>query len=144
VAVLAIVTGAAVFYNANFDDVLAVARPLMEKKRFTFDLAVEVVNMLKISVDYSEEAHHDSLMRNSNLQMMLSLVNHLGFHGQYKPRSFCGKFAWLALNARNIIILVTLASNNTIMIKEKRSPLDEAGTVSLQRLSTSFLFALSF
>jgi mediator of RNA polymerase II transcription subunit 16 len=94
---------------------------------FTFDLATEVVAMLKIAVDYSEDAHHDNLVRNAPLQMMFSVINHLGFHGQYKPRSFCGKFAWLALNARNIIILVTIASNTPITVREKLSPLDESG-----------------
>jgi len=127
VAGLTVAAGAAIFYNTNFDDVLAVARPLIDKKRFTFDLATELVTMLKIQVDYSEEAHHDNLVRNAPLQMMLSVVNHLGFHGQYKPRSFCGKFAWLALNARNIIILVTIASNTPITVREKLSPLDESG-----------------
>jgi mediator of RNA polymerase II transcription subunit 16 len=33
IAGLTIATGAAIFYNTNFDDVLAVARPLIDKKR---------------------------------------------------------------------------------------------------------------
>lgn len=85
--------------------------------------------MLKIPVDYSEEAHHDQLVRNSSLQLCLSIMNHLGFHGDFQPRSFCGKFAILALNLRNMVILVTLASNAPPNLREKLSPLDEPEVV---------------
>lgn len=87
--------------------------------------------MLKVAFDYSEETHHDKLVRNVQLQMCLSIINHLGFHGQYRPRTFGSKFSALALNARNIVILVTIASNTPPNIREKISPLDEPGTCSL-------------
>ena len=83
--------------------------------------------MLKINVDYSEEAHHDQLVRNAHLQLCLSVMNHLGFKGEFQPRTFAGKFAMLALNVRNIVILITIASNTPINLKEKLSPLDEPG-----------------
>jgi len=86
--------------------------------------------MMKIAVDYSEDAHHDQLVRNSHLQLCLSILNHLGFRGEFRPRDFCGKFALLALNVRNIVILITIASNSPISLKEKLSPLDEPGTCS--------------
>jgi mediator of RNA polymerase II transcription subunit 16, fungi type len=83
--------------------------------------------MLKIPVNYSEESHHDSLVRNSSLQLCLSILGHLGFHGEFRPRSFGSKFAMLALNARNVVILITIASNTPSTIREKLSPLDENG-----------------
>lgn len=85
--------------------------------------------MLKIAVDYSEEAHHDQLVRNHNLQLCLSILNHLGFHGEFQPRSFGGKFAMLTLNVRNIVILITIANNMPLKVKEKLSPLDEPEVV---------------
>lgn len=98
---------------------------------FTYDFTNEVITMLKVPVDYSEESHHDKLVRNSHLQMCLSITNHLGFHGQYKARAFGSKFATLALNARNIVILITIASNTPMNIREKMSPLDDPGTFLL-------------
>ena len=83
--------------------------------------------MLKIPVNYAEESHHDSLVRNTSLQLCLSILSHLGFQGEFRPRSFSGKFATLALNARNVVILITIASNTPINIREKLSPLDENG-----------------
>ncbi len=40
--------------------------------------------MLKINVDYSEDAHHDQLVRNAYLQLCLSILNHMGFRGEFK------------------------------------------------------------
>jgi mediator of RNA polymerase II transcription subunit 16 len=37
----------------------------------------------------------------------------------------------LALNARNVVILITIASNTPLNIREKLSPLDENGEASL-------------
>ncbi|GAB1311111.1 Mediator of RNA polymerase II transcription subunit 16 [Madurella fahalii] len=116
--------------HTNYDDILAIARPLTKKKPdFTYAWIREIVNMLKFPVDYSEEAHHDQLVRNSSLQLCFSIMNHLGFHGDFQPRSFCGKFAILALNVRNMVILVTLASNAPPNLREKLSPLDEPEVV---------------
>ena len=83
--------------------------------------------MLEIPVNYSEESHHDSLVRNTSLQLCMGILNHMGFRGEYQPRSFGSKFAMLALNARNVVILITIASNTPINIREKLSPLDENG-----------------
>lgn len=86
---------------------------------------MELVRILKVTVDYSEETHHDSLVRNNNLQLCLSILNHLGFRGEFRPRTFGGKFAVLALNVRNIVILITIASNTPLTLQQKLSPLDE-------------------
>jgi mediator of RNA polymerase II transcription subunit 16, fungi type len=83
--------------------------------------------MLKITVDYSEDSHHDGLVRNNLLQLCMSLQNQLGFKGEFQPRSFSSKFAMLGLNARNVVILITIASNTPLNIREKLSPLDEPG-----------------
>ncbi|KAF6814593.1 mediator of rna polymerase ii transcription subunit 16 [Colletotrichum sojae] len=126
---LTVAASTATFNNVNYDDVLAVARPYADKKRFTFDWINEIVRMLKIPVDYSEDTHHDSLVRNSSLQMCLSILNHLGYKGMFQPRSFGGKFAMLALNARNVVILITIASNTPVNVRERLSPLDEPEVV---------------
>lgn len=84
--------------------------------------------MIKIPVDYSVEIHHDSLVRNSSLQICLSIQNHMGFRGEFQPRAFSSKFAQLALNVRNVVILITIASNTPVN-KEKMSPLDEHGKI---------------
>jgi len=88
---------------------------------------MEIVRILKVTIDYSEDSHHDQLVRNTYLQLCLSILNHLGFRGQFEPRTFGGKFAALALNIRNIVILVTIASNTPVTLKQTLSPLDEPG-----------------
>lgn len=115
--------------NSNYDDILAVTRPFVDKHpRFLNELVSTIVFMLGVNVDYSEESHHDQLVRNMQLQFVMSVVNHFGFRGDFKPRSFNGKFTMLGLNVRNIIILITLASNSPLSpMKEKISPLDEPG-----------------
>lgn len=92
---------------------------------FAYEWIMELVRILKVTVDYSEETHHDSLVRNNNLQLCLSILNHLGFRGEFRPRTFGGKFAVLALNVRNIVILITIASNTPLTLQQKLSPLDE-------------------
>lgn len=87
----------------------------------------EIIRMLKVHIDYSEDAHHDSLVRNHQLQLCLGLLNHLGFNGEFRPRSFSSKFAMLALSVRNIVILITIANNTPLNLKEKLNPLDEPG-----------------
>lgn len=84
--------------------------------------------MLKIPVDYSEDGHHDPLFRNGHLQLCLSILKHMGFKGEFEPRSFGGKFAMLALSLRNVVVLITLASSTPVHLKDKLSPLDEHGT----------------
>ncbi|KAB5536492.1 RNA polymerase II mediator complex subunit Sin4 [Coniochaeta sp. 2T2.1] len=126
IAALSIAMSFAALQTTNYDDILSLARPFAEKReRFTYDWIAELVRMLKVTVDYSEESHHDSLVRNNNLQMCLSILNHLGFRGQFKRRTFGGKFAVLALNIRNIVILITIASNTPVTLKTTLSPLDE-------------------
>ncbi|ROT36946.1 mediator of RNA polymerase II transcription subunit 16 [Sodiomyces alkalinus F11] len=125
IAALTVAASAATFYHVNCDDILAVARPYAEKKNFTRDWVNEIVRMLKVPVDYSEETQNDNPVRNHSLQLCLSIINHMGFRGEFKPRSFSGKFALLSLNIRNTIILITFAINTPSNMREKLSPLDE-------------------
>lgn len=113
----------------NYDDILAVARPFVQQHpRFLQELVNTLVFMLGVNVDYSEESHHDHLVRNMQLLLVMSILNHFGFRGDFQRRSFNGKFTMLSLNIRNIIILITLASNSPLSpMKEKISPLDEPG-----------------
>ncbi|KAG7125023.1 Mediator of RNA polymerase II transcription subunit 16 like protein [Verticillium longisporum] len=125
IAALTVAASAATFYQVNCDDILAAAKPYADKKSFTRDWVNELVRMLKVPVDYSEEAHHEALVRNSSLQLCFSIINHLGFKGEFNPRSSSGKFAFLSLNIRNVVILITIASNTPTNMREKLNPLDE-------------------
>ncbi|KAK1241472.1 hypothetical protein MKX08_001446 [Trichoderma sp. CBMAI-0020] len=129
VAGLAVATSSAIWYQANYDDMLAIVAPYTSKRRFIQDWINEMIKVLKIQVDYSEEMHHDSLMRNLPLQGVLSIMNSLGFKGEMHARSFQGKFAMVYLNARNVVVLITLASNTPATARERMSPLDEPEVV---------------
>lgn len=91
------------------------------------DWISEIIRILNMQVDYSEETHHDTLMRNAPLQHCLGILGSLGFRGEFRKRSFQSKFAMLSLNMRNVVILITLASNTPMTLREKISPLDEPG-----------------
>ncbi|KAF7546627.1 hypothetical protein G7Z17_g8306 [Cylindrodendrum hubeiense] len=129
IAGLTVTAAPSMFYQNNYDDILAIARPYTTKKRFTQDWITELIRILKIQVDYSEDTHHDSLVRNGSLQSCLSIMNALGFRGDFSPRSFQGKFSMLSLNVRNVVVLITIASNTPLTVREKLSPLDEPEVV---------------
>ena len=111
------------------DDILAMARPFAQVPDFSYSWIREIIGMLKIVVDYSEESHHEQLVRNSLLQLCLSILNHLNFRGDFKPRSLDGKFALLALSVRNIFVVITVATNTPMGFKEKLNPLDDPEVV---------------
>lgn len=98
---------------------------------FSGDLLSEMVRMMRVQVDYSEESHHDNLVRNQLLQLCLSTLNHLGWKGEFQPRSFRSKMAMFALNLRNIVILITIANNAPGHMKHM-TPLDEPGETNTQ------------
>ncbi|KAH0491294.1 hypothetical protein TgHK011_002731 [Trichoderma gracile] len=122
---LTVTASPALWHQVNYDDLLAIVAPYTSKKRFIQDWIIEITKVLKIQVDYSEETHHDSLMRNLPLQCCLSIMNSLGFKGEMNPRSFQGKFAMIDLNVRNVVVLITLAINTPVTVREKMSPMDE-------------------
>ncbi|KAH6608645.1 hypothetical protein Trco_001991 [Trichoderma cornu-damae] len=129
IAALTVTAASAMWYQANHDDMLAIVAPYTSKRRFVQDWISEIIKILKIQVDYSEELHHELLMRNSPLQFCLSIMNSLGFKGEMQPRSFQSKFAMVDLNVRNVVILISLASNMPVTMREKMSPLDEPEVV---------------
>ncbi|KAK0618557.1 mediator complex, subunit Med16 [Bombardia bombarda] len=135
-AALSVAMSTVAIYQTNGDDLLAIGRLFVQNQGLDFAYAWirEMVNMLKTPVDYSEERYHDQLVRNHHLQLNLSILNHLGFRGEFKPRTFGGKFAFLALNVRNIVILITIATAAPPITslgshKEKLNPLDEPEVV---------------
>ncbi|KAK4173010.1 putative mediator of RNA polymerase II transcription subunit 16 [Triangularia setosa] len=115
----------------TFDDILAVVRPFTQNPKFTNTWLKEIITLLRTAVDYSEEQHQhvDTLIRNTQLQSCLSLLNHFGFNGNFQPRSFHGKFASVALNLRNIIVLIVLASQSSQKPNAALNPLDESDVV---------------
>ncbi|XDG09251.1 hypothetical protein ABKA04_008866 [Annulohypoxylon sp. FPYF3050] len=130
VASFTISTAQAATVNTNFDDILAVARKFSSKDAFAIDWIKAMVQMMKITVDYTEDAPHDHLIKNGILQMFLSISNYLGWKGNFQPRQPWGKLAMLALNLRNIVIMITL-SNNTITVKQSTTtPLDEPDVIN--------------
>lgn len=110
---------------------------------FAIDWIKAMVQMMKITVDYTEDAPHDHLIKNGILQMFLSISNYLGWKGNFQPRQPWGKLAMLALNLRNIVIMITL-SNNTITVKQSTTtPLDEPGKTSSPLSSKLVSYILS-
>ncbi|KAJ3472400.1 hypothetical protein NLG97_g11019 [Lecanicillium saksenae] len=128
---LTIAAAGCLYSQSNFDDILAIAHPLAEKKRFTQDWIHDLIRILKITVDYSQELHHDTLMRNTPLHICMGIMNSLGYRGENAPRSFQSKFANVCLNVRSIVILTTLAANTPIQARDKVVPMDEPGKFTL-------------
>lgn len=152
IAALAVSCSSAVIRNVNYDDILATAHKHIKGSRswpffpglkwganqtdFSYDWLSELSRILKVTVDYSEEAHFDVLIRNTAIQLSLSIQNSLGFRGEFNPRTFGGKLAWLVLQLRNIVVLVTMAANVNIPQgphNEKTSPLEDPGLCTSQK-----------
>ncbi|RWA10536.1 hypothetical protein EKO27_g4564 [Xylaria grammica] len=120
IAACAMSTAAATNNNSNIDDVLAVARKFPNR-----DLQI-----MRITVDYSEDVPHDHLIRNQHLQFCFSIFNHLGWSGEFNARHFRSKLSTLALSLRNTVILVSLASSAPSAVRAASSPLDEPEVVN--------------
>ncbi|KAI6340498.1 hypothetical protein MCOR25_011226 [Pyricularia grisea] len=134
IAGLTVALSTAVASMANFDDILILARQFNSKPRFAIDWIGQIVRLLRVHVDYSEGLSQDALVRNTNLQVCLSIMNHMGFGGEFRPRSFGGKFSLITLHVRNLVILITLANNANS--QRKVTPLDEPEVVEV--LASSF------
>ena len=108
---------------------------MLIKADFYFDWLTELARILKISVDFVEEAHFDVLIRNTTIQLSLCIQNSLGFKGEFNPRTFGGKLAWLVLQLRGIVVVVTMSSNSNIQQgpnTEKTVPLEDPGLCAFQ------------
>ena len=81
------------------------------KAAFGTKLTTEIIRTLKIMVDYSEESHHDSLIRNSIIQTVLGISSSLGYNGDAYQRSFASMISWMTLQLRNCVVLTTMAVN---------------------------------
>lgn len=89
---------------------------------------MDMSKILKVSCDYSEDMHSDVLIRNTTVQLALSMQHSLGFKGEFQSRSFAGKLAWIILQVRGIVVLVTVASNRRgDSANNESSPLDDPG-----------------
>ena len=104
---------------------------ILIETEFTYDWLTELSRILNLKSDYSEETHHDVLVRNTTIQLCLCIQNSLGFKGEFNSRTFSGKFAWLVLQLRNIVVLVTMAANLNVTQggpnTEKTTPLEDPG-----------------
>ncbi|TAQ88490.1 hypothetical protein B7494_g3202 [Chlorociboria aeruginascens] len=132
VAALALSCASAVLTNVNYDDLLATAYKYA-KNNLGYDWLIELSRILKRGVDYLEESHFDILIRNTTIQLCLSIQNSLGFKGEFNPRTFPSKFAWIVLQLRNIVVLVTMAANMKVPgpNNEKATPLEDPEVINL-------------
>ncbi|TVY60790.1 Mediator of RNA polymerase II transcription subunit, partial [Lachnellula suecica] len=145
VAALALSCSTAVMRNVTYDDLLATAHKYV-KSNFAFDWLIELSRILKAHMDYSEEQHYDVLIRNTTIQLCLCIQNSLGFQGEFNSRTFSGKFAWLVLQLRNIVVLVTMAANLNVPAgpnpNDKTSPLEDPEVINA--LAGSVRWVLDF
>ncbi|OTB06539.1 hypothetical protein M426DRAFT_9670 [Hypoxylon sp. CI-4A] len=130
VAGFTIATAQAASQGTQIDDILAVARNFANKDAFATEWVKTMVQMMKITVDYTEDTPHDHLIKNGILQMCLSITNYLGWRGDALPRQSWGKLSMIALNLRNTVIMITLSSNNITLNKTTLTPLDEPEVVN--------------
>jgi mediator of RNA polymerase II transcription subunit 16 len=126
----------AIMNSGNHDDLLAAATKfknlpckcsksasvleILKPAAFAFDLVSEVSRTLKFNVDYSEESHHDTLIRNPSIQLSLSMQNALGYNGDSHNRTFGSKIAWTSLQLRNCVVLMTMAVNIKVPIPDQQ------------------------
>ncbi|RYP80118.1 hypothetical protein DL769_002604 [Monosporascus sp. CRB-8-3] len=129
VAGITAATANAVTSSSNMDDILAIARNFSHKDPFITNWMNELVRLLKITVDYSEETPHDHLIRNHQMQFCCSILQHLGWRGEYQPRDFSSKLAMIMLNLRNIVIIITIATN-TNALRGATTPMDDPDVVN--------------
>lgn len=154
ITALTLACATAIMRNVNPDDLLATAKKhatarksllddsslqILTATEFAYDWLSEISRILKVNADYSEEPHHDTLVRNTTIQLCLCIQNSLGFKGEFNPRTFSGKFAWLVLQLRGIVVLVTMAANLNLPpgpnSTDKTSPLEDPGSHPKQHLS---------
>ncbi|KAI0877345.1 RNA polymerase II mediator complex subunit Sin4 [Hypoxylon argillaceum] len=147
VASCAMSTAAATNNSSNIDDILAVARKFPRTDQFAVRWVTDLVQIMRIAVDYSDDVPHDHLIRNQHLQFCFSIFNHLGWNGEFNARHFQSKLSMLALSLRNTVILVSLASSAPSAVRAASSPLDEPEVVNslagCARWSVEFLGWLS-
>jgi len=130
IAAMTMNTAQSAYAQINIDDLLAISRNFKGQPGFSSQWMAEVVKLSKIIVDYAEEVPHDHLFRNNQLQLFFSILNHIGWNGTSQPRDFQSKLSTIALNLRNIVILITIANNNTHAAGKGPTPMDDTEVVS--------------
>ncbi|KAJ5047335.1 uncharacterized protein L3040_003162 [Drepanopeziza brunnea f. sp. 'multigermtubi'] len=110
IAAITLSCATAVMRNANWDDILATIQPYATAQ-FAYDWLADFTPLIKLNADFSEETHHDVLVRNTTIQLCLCIQYSIGFKGEFNPRTFSGKLAWLVLQLRSIVVVVTMAAN---------------------------------
>lgn len=145
IAALSLSCSTAVMRQLNYDDILATARK-HATPQFIYDLLSDIARIFKVQPDYSEEAHHDMLVRNTTIQLCLCIQQSLGFKGDFNPRTFSGKFSWLVLQLRNIVVCVTMAANLNLPAApntpDKLSPLEDPEVINLLTGSVRWILDL--
>ncbi|KAJ3580284.1 hypothetical protein NPX13_g284 [Xylaria arbuscula] len=130
IAACAMSTATATNNNTNIDDIFAVARKFPQREQFAVKWITDLVQIMRITIDYSDDTPHDHLIRNQHLQFCFSIFNHLGWNGEYNARHFRGRLSTLALSLRNTVILVSLASSAPSQVRAASMPLDEPEVVN--------------
>uniref|UniRef100_A0A8H7N9I4 Mediator of RNA polymerase II transcription subunit 16 n=1 Tax=Bionectria ochroleuca TaxID=29856 RepID=A0A8H7N9I4_BIOOC len=140
IAGLTITAATSIRSQTNFDDMLAVVRPHVSKKKLMQDWVGELIRILNIQVDYSGEHSHDALLKNEQMRSCLSILINLGFKGDTLPRSFQSTHALIAATVRSTAWNITLASSSHFPVAGKKSPLDDHEVVDV--LVTSVRWSL--
>ncbi|KAI0526003.1 RNA polymerase II mediator complex subunit Sin4 [Xylaria bambusicola] len=130
IAACAMSTATATNNNTNIDDIFAVARKFPHRDQFAVKWVMDLVQIMRITVDYSDDIPHDHLIRNQHLQFCFSIFNHLGWNGEFSARHFRSRLSTLALSLRNTVILVSLASSAPSAVRAASMPLDEPEVVN--------------
>ncbi|RYO79913.1 hypothetical protein DL766_003840 [Monosporascus sp. MC13-8B] len=107
VAGITAATANAVTSSSNMDDILAIARSFSHKDRKS---------------PYKRPPP-------APMQFCFSILQHLGWRGEYQPRDFSSKLAMIMLNLRNIVIIITIA-NNTNALRGATTPMDDPDVVN--------------
>ncbi|CAH0049842.1 unnamed protein product [Clonostachys solani] len=140
IAGLTVTAATSIRSQTNFDDMLAVVRPHVAKKKLMQDWVGELIRILTIQVDYSGEHSHDALLKNEQMRSCLSILINLGFKGDTQPRSFQSTHALIAATVRSTAWNITLASSSHFPVTGKKSPLDDHEVVDV--LVTSVRWSL--
>jgi mediator of RNA polymerase II transcription subunit 16 len=132
VAAFTLTCSTAIMTSINHDDLLAVASKYNKLPNFSYDWISEVSRVLKFGFDYSEETHHDTLIRNPSVQLSLSIQNSMGYRGDANRREFGGQMAWLILQLRNCVLLMTMTFSMKVPLPDlsrKVSGLEDAEAI---------------
>ncbi|KAF4123420.1 hypothetical protein GMORB2_6121 [Geosmithia morbida] len=131
IAGLTVTAATSIKYQTNFDDILAIVRPLAEKPRFVQDWVSEVIRILAVQVDYVVEPSHDALLKNTQLPSCMAILVSLGFRGDTRPRTFQSAFASMTAAIRSAAFNATVVATAQFNVGGRRSPMDDHEVVEM-------------